>query len=192
MTEPDGVPSSRTYASWSLRSLESTGSDGVVHWTSPNLSHDEPIAVGFADIEVPHLCETLGVLWLWTIVDPGDPFPVDELTIALEKDRAEGWSPERISRGLEDWTAKGLGRTDIRFQWDPKTPSAIIERVRDAERRSEAEPPLQIGEGVAITPHALNQLVELPPDHAQTILSRLEGVAAAGEHHGSMEERDNH
>jgi hypothetical protein len=174
MKVPAASTAIHSYATRVLHIFGSAPAGEVVRWTSPNLSEEEPVALGFADIEVRQLCELFGVLWLWTVVDPDDPLPRDELTVAIEKDRVGGWSPERISRGLEDWTVEGLGRTDIRFHWDPKAPSAIIERVRDAERRSEGKPTIEIGEGVSISPHAFGQLLDLPPHYANRIVSELE------------------
>ena len=136
-----------TYTPEIVQWLETQPRNEIVAWTSPHIWPEDPFATGFVDIEVPELLEKLRVMWLWTIVDPQDQDP-EELTIVLEKDSDQGWSPDQISRGIEQWVYSHSRRRDIQFQWDPGIPSKMIAVVEEAERRSTAKPDIQIGEGL--------------------------------------------
>jgi hypothetical protein len=168
---------SATYVSEIVQWLEAQSRNEIVAWTSPHIWPEEPFAMGFVDIEVPELLEKLGVMWLWTIVDPHDQDPADELTIVLEKDSDQGWSPEQISRGLEQWVCSHSHRTDIQFRWDPEIPSKMIAVVEEAERQSTTEPNLQIGEGLYASTQAMDALLRMPIDHAAEVTRVMQAVA---------------
>ena len=171
--------SSASYASEMVRWFASQPPKSIVLWTSPHVWLEEPLPTGFVDIEVPELLEKLEVMWLWTIVDPQDQ-DQDELTIALEKDSDQGWSPDQISRGIEQWVRSRSRRKDIQFQWDPEMPSKMIAVVEEAERQSAAEPDIQIGEGLYASARAMDTLLQIPVDQAAEVTRGMQ--AASVEH----------
>jgi hypothetical protein len=168
--------SKHTYTAEIVQWLETQPRNGIVAWTSPHIRPEEPFPTGFVDIEVPELLEKLGVMWLWTIVDPQDQ-DQDELTIVLEKDPDQGWSPDQISRGIEQWLRSRSRRTDIQFQWDPEIPSKMISVVEEAERQSTAEPDIQIGEGLYASAQAMDALLQMPIDNAAEVTRVMQAVA---------------
>jgi hypothetical protein len=164
----------RSWDGWNLNH-----SKGLSGGPRRKIWRDEPIASEFVDIEVPELLEILGVMWLWTIVNPDDRDPADELTIVLEKDSDQGWSPDQISRGIEQWVRYHSRRTDIRFQWDFEIPSKMIAVVEEAERQSTTEPDIQIGKGLYASAQAMDALLQMPVDHAAEVTRVMQGVADA-------------
>ena len=168
--------SSAAYASEIVSWFASQSPKSVVAWTSPHIWSEEPFATGFVDIEVPELLEKLGVMWLWTIVDSQDEDP-NELTIVLERDSEQGWSPDQISRGIEQWVRSRSCRTDIQFQWHPEIPSQMIAAVEEAERRSTTEPDIQIGEGLYTAAQAMDALLQIPVEHAAEVTRVMQEIA---------------
>ena len=129
---------------WASRTIEwiaALPSGSVIGWTSINMTAEEPIASGWVDVEVPEILDLLELGWTWTVVAPTDPDVSleDPLALVVPPDTEDGWTPEAVSRALDEWTHAHAGRTDVRFEWDAALTSMMRHQLKEAMKR----PPTQ-------------------------------------------------
>lgn len=155
--------------------FDSLSPEPVIKWNCASLSEDHPIGSNFVDVEVPPLLHELEVGWIWTIRPPNEDEPPAALEVVLDYDVEGGWTPLHMSDALSRWVAHNAGRDDVHFVWDPSIFSISYWLLEEAEDVSEMDM-IEIGEGVAATPHVMDALLEMPWDAAAQITGTMQEV----------------
>lgn len=118
------------------------------------------------DFELPSLIGNVRSLWkiYWSNL----------LDNQEESSSVPVWTPEFISRAIEEWIEDLSGRNDLIVLWNPQLK---VDEVDVSFGESGHENSYQIGEGIFASEKVFDELLAMDPDEAAEIVKQLKALS---------------